>query len=90
MSPWMLEWPRRAFTPPPAMPTLPSRSCTMAAVRIICDPTVCWVQPRAYMKVRVRSGTEVVAMISHTLRKVSFGVPQMLLPFPGCSGHSAA
>ena len=34
----------------------------MAAVRIICEPTECWVQPRAYMMVRVRSGTEVVAM----------------------------
>ena len=55
----------------------------MAAVRIICDPTVCWVQPRAYMNVRVRSGTEVPAMISQTLRKVSLGVPQMLLTTSG-------
>ena len=55
----------------------------MAAVRIIWDPTVCWVQPKAYMKVRVRSGTEVVAMISHTLRKRSFGVPQMLVTASG-------
>ena len=55
----------------------------MAAVRIICEPTECWVQPRAYMMVRVRSGTDVVAMISHTLRKVSLGVPQMLLTTSG-------
>ena len=79
----MLECPRRAFIPPPAMPMLPSKSCIMAAVRIICDPTVCWVQPRAYMMVRVRLGAEVVAMCSHTLRKVSLAVPQMLLTISG-------
>ena len=35
------------------------------------------------MKVMVRSGTEVEAMISHTLRNVSLGVPQILLTISG-------
>jgi hypothetical protein len=43
----MLEWPRSAFTPPPAMPMLPSRSWMMAMERMFCDPTLCWVQPSA-------------------------------------------
>src|SRR2546427_3608290 len=35
VAPWMLEWPRIAFTPPPGRPTLPRRSCSVAAARII-------------------------------------------------------
>ena len=55
----------------------------MAAVRIICDPTLCWVQPSAYMMVMVLLGTLVSAIISHTLRNCSLGVPQMLLTTSG-------
>ncbi|MNZ92662.1 hypothetical protein D3C78_1116940 [compost metagenome] len=79
----MLEWPRRAFIPPPGMPMLPSSSCTMAPVRIICEPTVCWVQPRAYMMVIALPGCAVSAMASQTLSMVSCGVPQMLLTTSG-------
>src|ERR1700727_505848 len=43
----MLEWPRSAFMPPPATPMLPSRSWTMAIVRMFCAPTECCVQPSA-------------------------------------------
>ena len=49
VAPWMLEWPRSAFTPPPGRPTLPSRSWSIAAVRMIWTPVECCVQPRAYM-----------------------------------------
>ena len=38
VAPWMLEWPRSALTPPPARPTLPISSCSIAAVRMICVP----------------------------------------------------
>ena len=37
----------RARIPPPGRPTLPSTSCSTAAVRIICTPVVCCVQPTA-------------------------------------------
>jgi hypothetical protein len=47
VSPWMLEWPRSAFTPPPGMPMFPSRSWMMAMQRMFCDPTECCVQPSA-------------------------------------------
>ncbi len=36
-------------------PTLPSSSWTIAAVRMNCAPSVCWVQPTAYTKAVVRS-----------------------------------
>ena len=29
----------------PGLPMLPSSNCRMAAVRMYCAPTVCWVQP---------------------------------------------
>ncbi|MCY1350408.1 hypothetical protein D9M71_257490 [compost metagenome] len=69
--------------PPPGMPMLPSSSCTMAPVRIICEPTECWVQPRAYMTVMVLRGSEVSAMSPQTCSSSSFGVPQMLLTMSG-------
>ena len=47
VEPWMLEWPRMAMMPPPGRPMLPSSSCRMPAVRIICTPVVCCVQPTA-------------------------------------------
>ena len=73
----MLLWPRSAFMPPPAMPILPSSSCMIAAVRIICEPTECCVQPSAYMIVITRLGGADEAIISQTFRKESFGVPQI-------------
>ena len=71
----MLECPRNAFMPPPATPMLPSSSCTMAPVRIICEPTECWVQPSAYMMVMARSGAAVEAIRSQISLTFSFGVP---------------
>ena len=65
------------------MPMLPSSNCTMAPQRIICEPTECWVQPRAYMMVITLSGREVSEIASHTLSRVSCGVPQMLLTSSG-------
>ncbi len=47
VAPWMLECPRNAFTPPPARPTLPISNWTIAAVRMICVPKLCCVQPTA-------------------------------------------
>ena len=47
----------------------------IAAVRIICEPWLCWVQPSAYITVMVRVGEEVEAMYSHTFRNLSCGVP---------------
>jgi hypothetical protein len=73
----MLEWPRSAFTPPPGRPTFPSRSWSIAAQRIIWTPVECWVQPSAYVIVPARSGVYVDVTTSQTLRKVSFGVPQI-------------
>ena len=55
----------------------------IAPVRIICEPWLCWVQPRAYMTVIALPGTAVVAIISQTLRNLSFGVPVMLLTSSG-------
>jgi hypothetical protein len=78
VSPWMLEWPRSAFMPPPATPILPSSSCTIAPARIICEPTECWVQPSAYSTVIARVGDEVEAISSHAFCTLSFGVPQTL------------
>ena len=79
----MLECPRSAFMPPPGMPTLPSRSWTMAAQRIICVPWLCCVQPRAYSMVMVLSGAAVSAIIPQILRKSSFGVPVIPLTRSG-------
>ena len=73
----MLLWPRSAFMPPPGSPMLPSSNCIIAAVRIICEPCECCVQPSAYMTVMTRSGADDVAIISQTLRNASFGVPQI-------------
>ena len=74
--PWILEWPRSAFMPPPETPMFPSSSCTIAAQRIICEPTVCCVQPSAYMIVIARVGVAVEPIISQICRNFSFGVPQ--------------
>ena len=55
----------------------------MAAVRIICEPWLCCVQPSAYMIVIALSGAAVLAMYSQTLRNLSFGVPVILLTSSG-------
>ena len=72
----MFECPRSAFMPPPATPMLPSSSCTIAPVRIICEPIECCVQPSAYMMVIARVGVAVEAIISQMCRTLSLGVPQ--------------
>ncbi len=79
----MLLCPRSAFMPPPATPMLPSSNCMMAAVRIICEPVLCCVQPSAYITVMVRFGTLVLAMNSQTFRNLSCGVPVMRLTSSG-------
>ncbi len=72
----MFECPRSAFMPPPAMPMLPSSSCTIAPVRMICEPMECCVQPSAYRIVAARLVVAVDASMSHTVRNLSLGVPQ--------------
>jgi len=71
------------LTPPPAIPILPSSSWIIAMVRMFCAPTVCCVQPRAYMMVMTLPGAEVSAMVSHICSILSCGVPQMLLTTSG-------
>ena len=73
----MLEWPRSAFMPPPKTPILPSRSCTIAMVRMFCEPTECCVQPSAKRLVSALSGGAQEAKISQSSRNLSCGVPQM-------------
>ena len=63
--------------PPPATPMLPSKSWTMALVRMICTPMVCWVQPRAYMMVPALLATPVAVKASYTLSILSLGTPVM-------------
>ncbi len=83
VSPWMLEWPRSAFTPPPGMPMFPSSSWMQAMARMFCDPTECCVQPSAYRLVMVRPGTLVVAMVSQIWTNFSFGMPVTLATMSG-------
>ena len=40
VDPWMLAWPRRARTPPPGRPMLPSSNWRIAAVRIVWTPVL--------------------------------------------------
>ena len=54
---------------------LPSRVCRIAAVRMYCTPTVCWVQPRLYTKAVVRSRPEFSVMARATSRNWSSGTP---------------
>jgi hypothetical protein len=83
VAPWMLEWPRSAFTPPPGRPTLPSRSWSIAAARMICTPVECWVQPSAYMIVPTFSAFPVEVTISATFRNWALGVPQIFSTISG-------
>lgn len=69
--------------PPPATPMLPSSSCMIAAVRMICEPWLCCVQPSAYITVMVRLLVLVLAMYSQTFRNLSCGVPVMRLTISG-------
>ncbi len=55
----------------------------IAMQRMFCEPTECSVQPSAYRLVIVLFGAAVSAMYSQTLRKASFGVPQILLTISG-------
>ena len=47
VDPWIDTWPRSAMTPPPGRPMLPINPCSNAAARMICTPTLWWVQPTA-------------------------------------------
>jgi hypothetical protein len=58
VDPWIEACPRSAMMPPPGRPMLPSSACRIAAVRMYCTPTVCWVQPRLYTNAVVRSRPE--------------------------------
>ena len=83
VSPWMLEWPRRAFMPPPRTPILPRSSWIIAMQRMFWAPLECCVQPSAYMEVMALSGVAVEAMYSATLRNFSFGEPQTFSTISG-------
>ncbi len=55
----------------------------MAAVRIICEPCECCVQPSAYRMVITRLGAEHSAIISQIFRNWSCGVPVIPLTTSG-------
>ena len=76
VEPWIEACPRSARMPPPGLPMLPSSNCKMAAVRMYCTPTVCWVQPTLYTNAVVRSGPEFSVRASQTWAKTSGGTPQ--------------
>ena len=57
--------------PPPGRPMLPRMSWRMAAVRMIWLPTVCIVQPTAYMMVPTRSAVPVEQTMSAMARNCS-------------------
>ena len=63
--------------PPPRTPILPRMSCSIAMVRMFCEPLECWVQPSAYIDVMVLVFDERLADHLATFRNLSFGVPQM-------------
>jgi hypothetical protein len=73
--PWMLAWPRSAFTPPPGMPTLPSSICSNPMPRMICTPEVWWVSPTAYTTLPDLSAAPVAPNSSATARNFSSGMP---------------
>jgi hypothetical protein len=56
---------------------LPSRSWTIAIVRMFCEPTECCVHPSANRLVSALSGGAVVAKSSQICKNLSCGVPQM-------------
>ena len=56
---------------------LPSSSCTIAAARMYCTPTVCCVQPTEYTIAEVRSRPELSHSASATRRNWSRGTPQV-------------
>ena len=66
VEPWIDAWPRSAMMPPPGRPMFPSSSWMIAAVRMICTPTVCCVQPTAYANADVRSRPEFAQSASAT------------------------
>ena len=55
----------------------PSSSCTIAPVRMICEPVECCVQPSAYMIVAARVGLAVEASSLQASRNFSLGEPQV-------------
>ena len=75
VAPWTLAWPRMALMPPPGRPMLPSSSCMIAALRMFWLPTVCMVQPTAYMIVPTRSAVPVEVITFATSRNFSLVHP---------------
>ena len=75
VAPWTLACPRSALMPPPGRPMLPSRSCRIAPLRMIWLPTVCIVQPTAYMMVPTRSAVPVEQTMSDIAWKSSTEQP---------------
>jgi hypothetical protein len=73
-----LEWPRKAFMPPPATPVLPSSSYTIAIVPMFCEPFECCVQPNAYMLVIAWSAAEVSAIHCQASSSLPLREPQIL------------
>ena len=56
---------------------LPSSNCMIAAARMYCAPTVCWVQPTLYTSAAVRSRPEFSVQARHTAGTRSRGTPQI-------------
>ncbi len=55
---------QRVDAAPPALPMLPSSSCTIPSMRMFCTPLVCWVCPMAYMTEPALSGAPVSLNVS--------------------------
>ena len=62
---------------------LPSRSCSIAPVRMIWLPTVCMVQPTAYMMVPTRSARPVEQMMSAISRNFFSEQPEIRATIAG-------
>ena len=72
----MLACPRRAYTPPPGRPMLPSSSWMIAPPRMYCAPTLCCVQPTLYTNAVVRSRPEFAVQARQTSSNAARGTPQ--------------
>ena len=79
VAPWMFEWPRSALTPPPARPTLPISSCSIAAARMICVPKRVL---RPADRVDDRGGLLHVAVLADGGEEVG-GLEELILRDPG-------
>ena len=82
----MLEWPRRALTPPPGMPILPSRELdhrhgadVLRADRVL--------RPAQRVQNGADFGVRRFRQVLHTARKPSFGCRQAADQFRGVAGE---